>query len=95
MMESDIESGHQTIIKNIKKVSRQIFILFYTHKYNALLNRFMIITFNKSFLNFQDVYDEQLSPASSGSLNGSAVEVPAVIVVDDSEKEEEAQVKEK
>ena len=33
---------------------------------------------------------DQLSAASSGSLNGSSVEVPAVIVVEDSEKEEEA-----
>jgi hypothetical protein len=55
-MENDVESGHETIVKNMKK----------------------------------SVSDEQLSAASSGSLNGSAVEVPAVIVVDDSEKEEEA-----
>lgn len=33
---------------------------------------------------------DQLSAASSGSLNGSSVEVPAVIVIEDSEKEEEA-----
>ena len=29
--------------------------------------------------------------ASSGSLNGSSVEVPAVIIVDDSEKEDDAE----
>lgn len=34
--------------------------------------------------------EERISNASSGSLNGSSVEVPAVIIVDDSEKEEEA-----
>jgi hypothetical protein len=35
--------------------------------------------------------EERISAASSGSLNGSSVEVPAVIIVDDSEKEEEAE----
>jgi len=34
--------------------------------------------------------EERISNASSGSLNGSSVEVPAIIIVDDSEKEEEA-----
>ena len=35
--------------------------------------------------------EEGISATSSGSLNGSSVEVPAVIVVDDSEKEEDAE----
>jgi hypothetical protein len=34
---------------------------------------------------------ERISAASSGSLNGSSVEVPAVIIVDDSEREEEGE----
>jgi len=37
------------------------------------------------------VSEERISNASSGSLNGSSVEVPAVIIVDDSEKEEDAE----
>jgi hypothetical protein len=37
------------------------------------------------------VDSERISAAASGSLNGSSVEVPAVIIVDDSEKEEEAE----
>jgi hypothetical protein len=37
------------------------------------------------------VSEERISAASSGSLNGSSVEVPAVIIVDDSEREEEGE----
>merc|ERR1719414_2006737 len=54
-LEGDIESGHETIVKKVKK----------------------------------GVSEERISNASSGSLNGSSVEVPAVIIVDDSEKEED------
>jgi len=35
--------------------------------------------------------EERISNASSASLNGSSVEVPAVIIVDDSDKDEEVE----
>jgi len=56
-LEADIEGGHETIVKKVKK----------------------------------GVSEERISNASSGSLNGSSVEVPAVIIVDDSEREEDAE----
>jgi Na+/H+-dicarboxylate symporter len=56
-LEGDIESGHETIVKKVKK----------------------------------GVSEERISNASSASLNGSSVEVPAVIIVDDSEREEDVE----
>lgn len=56
-LEMDVESGHETIVKNAKKMDSE----------------------------------ERVSNASSASLNGSSVEVPAVIIVDDSDKDEEVE----
>jgi solute carrier family 1 (high affinity glutamate transporter) protein 2 len=56
-LEMDVERGHETIVKNAKKMDSE----------------------------------ERVSNASSGSLNGSSVEVPAVIIVDDSDKDEEVE----
>merc|ERR1719384_3085449 len=56
-LEADLEGGHETIVKKVKK----------------------------------GVSEERISNASSGSLNGSSAEVPAVIIVDDSEKEEDTE----
>merc|ERR1719225_88899 len=56
-LEEDLESGHETIVKKVKK----------------------------------GVSEERISNASSASLNGSSVEVPAVIIVDDSEREEDVE----
>jgi hypothetical protein len=56
-LERDVERGHETIVKNAKKMDSE----------------------------------ERVSNASSASLNGSSVEAPAVIIVDDSDKDEEVE----
>ena len=90
-LEADIEGGHETIVKKVKKV----FLIPETR--HRLINKICLLicqvmenSYNCNFF-VQGVSEERISNASSGSLNGSSVEVPAVIIVDDSEREEEAE----